>query len=470
LLPLVGSVGVGKVSHGRYGRLYRNRAPGHKFLLYSRCGKSCHKGYSTRVSAMSAQAIPSLRQLRAFEAVARLESISAAARDIHLSQPGVSQAIHTLEKSLGAPLFERRRSGCCTSEPGMILLPRVRRFFENLRAALTDFCGNAPAGRQSIDAVVHRITRPQLQSLIAVSENPSFDAAARSLGISQPTLHRAARELERELRRSLYRRTATGVTVTPPGSELARRVQVALGEIGYGLDEIEAARGNIVSQITIGNIPHSATQILSTAIRKFLSGYPTLRIRIVDGHYEDLLNKLRAGKLDFLYGVLRRPDWAIDVKEEQLFSNPCCRRAQSPSVASAKTPEHSRLHRFRLDHARSADTASAGSAPYDGERGHRAKDQHRNNVTPYLPHDVDGDRPVDLDVETGGATERRTILDAIAFPVSAFAALRRHRHPHRVAANEDPFAIPRAPEGRSAPCGGRSAVQVGATSADRRGF
>ncbi len=290
---------------------------------------------------MSAQAIPSLRQLRAFEAVARLESISAAARDIHLSQPGVSQAIRTLEKSLGAPLFERRRSGCYTSEPGMILLPRVRRFFENLRAALTDFCGSALAGRQSIDAVVHRITRPQLQSLIAVSENPSFDAAARSLGISQPTLHRAARELERELRRSLYRRTAAGVTVTPHGSELARRVQVALGEIGYGLDEIEAARGNIVSQITIGNIPHSATQILSTAIRKFLSGYPTVRIRIVDGHYDDLLNELRAGKLDFLYGVLRRPDWAVDVKEEQLFSNPYV------VVARKAHPLH-RLKRLRI--------------------------------------------------------------------------------------------------------------------------
>jgi LysR family transcriptional regulator, regulator for genes of the gallate degradation pathway len=290
---------------------------------------------------MTAQAIPSLRQLRAFEAVARLESISAAARDIHLSQPSVSQAIHALEKSLGAPLFERRRSGCYATEPGMILLPRVQRFFENLRAALTDFCGNNPAGRQSIDAVVHRITRPQLQSLIAVSENPSFDAAARSLGISQPTLHRAARELERELRRNLYRRTATGVTVTPHGSELARRVQVALGEIGYGLDEIEAARGNIVSQITIGNIPHSATQLLSTAIRKFLSAYPTVRIRIVDGHYEDLLNELRAGKLDFLYGVLRRPDWAADVKEEQLFSNPYV-------VVGRKAHPLHRLKRLRI--------------------------------------------------------------------------------------------------------------------------
>src|SRR6202030_4548777 len=43
--------------------------------------------------------------------------------------------------------------------------------------------------------------------------------------------------------------------------------------------------------------------------------------RIVDGHYENLLNELRAGKLDLLYGVLRRPDWATDVEEEHLFAN-----------------------------------------------------------------------------------------------------------------------------------------------------
>ena len=270
---------------------------------------------------MTARELPSLRQLRAFEAVARLESVSAAARAIHLSQPGVSQAIRALENELGAQLFERQRFGCYVTEPGAMLLPRVRRFFEGLRSALTEPSGNSPAGRQSIEATVNRITRPQLQSLIAVSEHPSFDAAARSLKLSQPSLHRSARELERELRRSLYRRTATGVTTTAYGFELARRIQVALGEIEYGLDELQAARGNVVSRIAIGNIPHSATQILSNAIKEFLSRYPTARVRIVDGHYEDLLDELRAGKLDLLYGVLRRPDWAADVEEELLFAN-----------------------------------------------------------------------------------------------------------------------------------------------------
>jgi DNA-binding transcriptional LysR family regulator len=46
-----------------------------------------------------------------------------------------------------------------------------------------------------------------------------------------------------------------------------------------------------------------------------------VHVLIADGHYEDLLNDLRAGKLDLLFGVLRRPGWARDVKEEMLFTN-----------------------------------------------------------------------------------------------------------------------------------------------------
>jgi LysR family transcriptional regulator, regulator for genes of the gallate degradation pathway len=89
----------------------------------------------------------------------------------------------------------------------------------------------------------------------------------------------------------------------------------------YGLEELDAARGHIVSRVAIGNIPHSATQILSNAVKELLARYPTARVQIVDGHYEDLLDDLRAGKLDLLFGVLRRPDWAADIKEEELFAN-----------------------------------------------------------------------------------------------------------------------------------------------------
>jgi len=266
--------------------------------------------------------IPSLRQLRAFEAVARLESVSSAAREVNLSQPGVTQSVRALEIRLKTSLFERRRAGCYVTELGAVLLPRVRRFFHHVRSALSEPAFGSPfTRRQTLDAAVNKITRPQMRSLIAIAENDSFDAAARWLHISQPSLHRSAKELERELRRSLYQRTSRGVTTTSQGSELARRFQVALREIEYGIEEMQAARGVIVSRIAIGNIPHSGTQILSTAINALLSAYPDARVQVVDDHYDVLLHNLRAGKLDLLFGVLRRPDWATDVNEEPLFSN-----------------------------------------------------------------------------------------------------------------------------------------------------
>lgn len=266
---------------------------------------------------------PSPRQLRAFAAAARLQSVSAAAREVNLSQPGLTQSIHALEARLNTRLFDRRRSGCYVTELGEILLRRVLRFFDHLGAALSEpVIGTPLVGREAVAATVNKISGVQIRSLIAIAESPSFEAAARHLGVSQPSLSRPARELERELRRTLYQRTARGVAATAQGAELARRFQVALREIEYGVEELQAARGSVISRIAIGNIPHSGTQILSAAIDRLLASYPTARVEVVDGHYDVLLNDLRAGKLDLLFGVLRRPAWAIDVTEELLFENP----------------------------------------------------------------------------------------------------------------------------------------------------
>jgi LysR family transcriptional regulator, regulator for genes of the gallate degradation pathway len=262
--------------------------------------------------------IPSVRQLRIFAAVAAAQSVSGAAKAVNLSQPGVTQSVRALEERVGAELFERRGSGCYLTASGAILLPRIARFFDQLRLALSD----AGAGAPEPQVAVHRITGPHIRSLIAVSQNNSFDAAARSLKISQPSLHRAAKGLEGELRRRLFQRTSQGMTTNAQGVQIARRFQIALREIAYGIEELQAARGHVVSRIIVGNIPHSGGQILSSAIKEFFVAYPTASVQVVDGHYEALLDDLRAGKLDFLFGVLRRPAWAEDVCEEALFKNP----------------------------------------------------------------------------------------------------------------------------------------------------
>jgi DNA-binding transcriptional LysR family regulator len=260
--------------------------------------------------------IPSVRQLRIFATVATTQSVSGAAKVVNLSQPGVTQSLHVLERRLGADLFDRRGSGCYLTSSGAILLPRAQRFFDQLRLAVSD------AGVGSLDTALNRITGTHIRSLIAVSESSSIVAAARSLKIAQPSLYRAAKGLEGNLHRRLLQRTSQGMTTNALGTQIARRFRIALREIAYGIEELEAARGHVVSRIIIGNIPHSGGQILSSAINEFFVRYPTATVKVIDDHYEALLNDLRAAKLDFLFGVLRRPAWAEDVSEEALFKNP----------------------------------------------------------------------------------------------------------------------------------------------------
>lgn len=63
---------------------------------------------------------------RSFDAVARLKSISAAAKSLYVTQPSVSSDIMALEDLLGAKLFFRTNRGMKLTEEGEVLAADVR--------------------------------------------------------------------------------------------------------------------------------------------------------------------------------------------------------------------------------------------------------------------------------------------------------------------------------------------------------
>jgi DNA-binding transcriptional LysR family regulator len=73
-------------------------------------------------------------QVRAFVAIVRGGGFTRAATVLHLSQPAVSRRLELLERELGAPLFERIRSGVILTEAGKTFLPHA----EGLLACLRD--------------------------------------------------------------------------------------------------------------------------------------------------------------------------------------------------------------------------------------------------------------------------------------------------------------------------------------------
>ncbi len=66
------------------------------------------------------------QNLRVFIVAAEVENFSIAAQELHLSQPAITQRIHSLENQLGVKLFERQGRRVHLSEAGAYLLPMAK--------------------------------------------------------------------------------------------------------------------------------------------------------------------------------------------------------------------------------------------------------------------------------------------------------------------------------------------------------
>jgi LysR family glycine cleavage system transcriptional activator len=83
-----------------------------------------------------AERLPPLSALRTFEAAARHLSFTRAAGELHVTQAAVSHQIKALEEHLGVLLFRRLSRRLLLTEEGQLLMPSVRRAFDELAAGI----------------------------------------------------------------------------------------------------------------------------------------------------------------------------------------------------------------------------------------------------------------------------------------------------------------------------------------------
>jgi LysR family transcriptional regulator, regulator for genes of the gallate degradation pathway len=279
---------------------------------------------------------PSLRHFRLFETVARVQSVRKAAELVHLTQPAVTQAVAKLESQIGATLFDRRSSGTYLTAAGEILSARVGRMFHQIEQALAAF-GAAGDTRRSLISVADRITRPHTRALTAMADGGSFSDAIRC-GISKASLHRAARELERNLGKPLFCRGAAGVTITAAGAELSRKLSLAMREPEWAIEEIEAAAGKDCGEIKIGAMPLAGSFLLTPVLNEFTRSNSQVRLQVRTGDGHDVIKALRLGEVDFVVGLTRNPPEFDDIEQEPLLPLPyvLVARRDHPLARSAK--------------------------------------------------------------------------------------------------------------------------------------
>lgn len=79
-----------------------------------------------------------LNRLRVLAAVARLGSVTAAARELHYSQPSVSHHLARLEAETGAQLFQRVGRGIRLTEAGSVLAERATEILGRVESAAAE--------------------------------------------------------------------------------------------------------------------------------------------------------------------------------------------------------------------------------------------------------------------------------------------------------------------------------------------
>src|ERR1700760_2533966 len=93
-------------------------------------------------TASGAAAHPSLNALKAFEAMARTGSATAAGEELGVTHSAVSRQVKALEASLGVRLFQGPKHRLRLTPEGEALLPRLSDAFDAIAAAVRQARGD----------------------------------------------------------------------------------------------------------------------------------------------------------------------------------------------------------------------------------------------------------------------------------------------------------------------------------------
>lgn len=265
-----------------------------------------------------------LRHLWAFCQVATQQSINRAAATMNLSQPAISHAILRLEEAFEVELFHRSSTGMRLTRMGEILLGRLMRAFTSLSATvdLADPRFPVRQGRDLDPSLLFRAN--QLAVLIGLSSYASVETCARELGITEKSVRRNIRNLERRLGSSVLIKDSGAVRMTRAGEAISRAGKLFYRELELALEEMSSERGSSEGLLVVGALPLARSFIVPKAMVQIATSFPQLRLRLVEGPYDTLIAAVRDGDIDVLVGALRDPLESEDVAQHLLFTEQLC--------------------------------------------------------------------------------------------------------------------------------------------------
>ncbi len=147
-----------------------------------------------------------------------------------------------------------------------------------------------------------------LRAFEAVAEDLHFGRAARRLHVSQPSLSRAVRDLERELGVPVFARTSREVRLTEAGAALQEALPLLFGEYARALERARRAGRGEAGELRVVFLASATNLVLPAVVRAFRGSYPGVVLTLEEALDDVALEGVVARRFDVAVVRTRRRD------------------------------------------------------------------------------------------------------------------------------------------------------------------
>ncbi|MAZ01743.1 MAG: hypothetical protein CMN56_01260 [Sneathiella sp.] len=157
------------------------------------------------------------------------------------------------------------------------------------------------------------------RAFVAVARHLHFTKAAEEIHITQPSLSLLIRQLEEKLKVKLITRSTRQVALTEMGKAflpLAENVVLDMdAAVRHMRDLAELEQG----KVTVAAFPSVAANQLPPIVVAFRRRYPKVRVQVVDGIWNTVVESVRSGEADF--GIGSRPPVMGNLSYQEIYSD-----------------------------------------------------------------------------------------------------------------------------------------------------
>lgn len=136
------------------------------------------------------------------------------------------------------------------------------------------------------------------RAFVAAARNRSLTTAAKTVGVSQPTLTRRLQALESALDATLVLRTPTGIHLTEAGLALVPHAMKLLATVDDARASVTKSATDLRGAVAVGSGGSVGAHVLPDLLAAFLRAHPGVSVRVREGMPELLENDLARGELD----------------------------------------------------------------------------------------------------------------------------------------------------------------------------